>query len=111
MQIGASADWTDRNSVDSGTGCGTRTLSSAEPLMEFLPSECSPTPRNPTLALRSSRFFSLAPRPNGDHSLRCTRVMMAPFFLAPERERRPARSAALLFPPQKPDTVVIACGR
>ena len=68
--------------------------------MEFPPSECSPTPRNPTLALRSSRFFSLAPRPNGDHSLRCTRVMMAPFFLAPERERRPARSAALLFPPQ-----------
>jgi hypothetical protein len=35
--------------------------------MEFVPSECSPTPRNPTLAFRSFRVsIPLAPRPNGD---------------------------------------------
>jgi hypothetical protein len=57
--------------------------------MVFLPSECSPTPRNPTLA-----FVSRLDR-NGDHALRRTKAMMAPFCRATERECRPDRCSAI----------------
>jgi hypothetical protein len=36
-------------------GAAVRIVSSAEPLMEFHPSECSPTPRSPSRSFRSSR--------------------------------------------------------